>query len=141
MRTPSPARQRTLDLQARATRFSVDVMTACPSRFPNVKSETVWGQLVRAADSASNNLVEADDAASDADFLYKMRVALREAKESRTCLIKIRLAKLAAFENVGGLEQEASELSAIFATIIANMRHRLEREKQAAALRQKSKGN
>ena len=43
----------------------------------------MWGQLVRAADSASNNLVEADDAVSDADFLNKMGIALREAKESR----------------------------------------------------------
>jgi four helix bundle protein len=90
----------------------------------------VWGQLVRAADSTSNNLVEAEDATGDADFLYKMRVALREAKESRQCLTKIRLGKLDAHEKVGGLEQEAGELSAIFATIITNMQKRLAREKR-----------
>jgi four helix bundle protein len=128
MRQPSPARERTLALQARATRFSVDVNTACPKRLSDLPSETVWGQLVRAADSTSNNLVEAEDATGDADFLYKMRVALREAKESRQCLTKIRLGKLDAYEKVGGLEQEAGELSAIFATIVTNMQKRLARE-------------
>jgi four helix bundle protein len=127
---PSPARQRTLDLQAYALAFSVAVNAACPARFPDPPSETVWGQLVRAADSASNNLLEADDASGDADFVYKMRVALREAKESRQCLAKVRLGRLAAFDKVGQLEQEAGELSAIFATIVINTEKRLERERR-----------
>ena len=93
-------------------------------------SATVWGQLVRAGDGASNNLVEAEDASSDADFLHKMRTALREAKESKTCLKKIRLANLANASVVArlGLEQEADELSAIYASIIINVEKRLARE-------------
>jgi four helix bundle protein len=129
-RQPSPARQRTLALQARAMRFSVDVNAACPERFTNLPSEVVWSQLVRAADSASSNLNEADDASGDGDFVYKMRVALREAKESRQCLTKIRLGKLDVYESVTSLEQEAGELSAIFATIIMNTQKRLAREKR-----------
>ena len=53
---------------------------------------------MRAADSQSNNLVEADAASSEEDFLYKMRVSLREAKESKECLIKIGEGRLAACE-------------------------------------------
>jgi four helix bundle protein len=86
---------------------------------------------VRAADSASDNLVEADNASSDADFLHKMRTALREAKEAHTCLTKIRLGRLAAHDKCRSIEQEAGELSAIFATIVLNMSKRLEREKRA----------
>ncbi len=94
-------------------------------------SEIVWGQLVRAADSTSNNLVEADNGSTDADFLNKMRLALREAKESHTCLRKIRLGALENGARVVdlSLEQEADELSAIFSTIITNMERRLAREK------------
>ena len=97
-------------------------------------AETVWGQLIRAADSTSNNLVEADNGSSDADFLSKMRIALREAKESRACLVKIRLGSLTNAARVIelGLEQEADELAAIFATIIKNMERRLEREQTDA---------
>ena len=94
-------------------------------------SEIVWEQLVRAADSTSNNLVEAGNGSTDADSLNKMRVALREAKESHTCLRKIRLGPLENAPRVIdlGLEQEADELSAIFSTIITNMERRLAREK------------
>ena len=93
----------------------------------SIPSRVVWEQLVRAADSSSNNLVEAEGASSDADFLSKMRIALREAKESRTCLRKVRLGPLANSSLVieRNLEQEADELAAIFATIIIKMEQRL----------------
>ncbi len=118
MREPSEARKRTLALQERALRFSVSVNAACPRELRDVPSTTVWRQLVRAADSVSNNLVEADDAASRADFIHKMRLALREAKESRQCLAKVRLGGLDGHHRLHGLEQEADELAAIFATIV-----------------------
>jgi len=93
----------------------------------NYPSEIVWAQLVRAADSASNNLVEADNGSTDADFLNKMRTALREAKESKACLAKVCQTPLANSERVRalGLAQEADELCAIFSTIITNMEKRL----------------
>jgi hypothetical protein len=61
-----------------------------------------------------------------------MRVALREAKESHTCLRKIRLGALANATRVIalGLEQEADELAAIFSTIITNMEKRLARDRE-----------
>jgi four helix bundle protein len=92
-----------------------------------IPSTVVWRQLVRAADSTSNNLVEAEGASSDADFISKMRIALREAKESRTCLRKLRLGQLANAQAVidRNLEQEADELAAIFATIIIKVERRL----------------
>jgi four helix bundle protein len=93
----------------------------------NYPSEVVWGQLIRAADGASNNLVEADDGSTDADFLNKMRTALREAKESKARLAKICQAPLENATRVQqlGLTQEADELCAIFSTIITNMEKRL----------------
>ena len=128
MKEPSPKRKRTLALQERAIRFSVNVNACCPEHFSTVPSKTVWGQLVRAADSTSNNLVEADDAVSDADFLSKMSIALREAKESRTELMKLRLGSLDNYHKAARLEleSEATQLTAIFSTIIRNMRWRLE---------------
>src|SRR5688572_1618185 len=132
MREPSPKRQRTMALHERAIRFSVNVNTCCPEHFSTLPSKTVWGQLVRAADSASNNLVEADDAVSDADFLNKMGIALREAKESRTELMKLRLGNLDNYHKTARLEleSEATQLTAIFSTIIRNMRWRLESQKE-----------
>ena len=86
---------------------------------------------MRAADSVSNNLTEADEAVSGADFLHKIKLALREGRESRVCLEKLRLARLDNFDATSDLEREAGELSAIFATIARKVADRLEREKQA----------
>lgn len=133
MREPSEARKRTLALQERAITFSNNINQSYPSGQINYPSEVVWGQLVRAGDGTSNNLVEAGDGCTDADFLHKMRTALREAKESKTCLKKIRLGPLANATRVAelGLEREADELCAIFATIIMNTEKRLAKETQA----------
>lgn len=127
MKEPSDARKRTLALHDRAMRFSHAINTTCPRHFSSLPSSTVWGQLVRSADSTSNNLIEADAASSNADFLNKMGIALREAKESRAALMKIRVAKLDQHQQLipMDLESEAGQLAAIFATIIINMRARL----------------
>ena len=137
MKEPSPARKRTMALHARAIRFSTNVNQSYPEDEQNYPSRIVWEQLVRAADSTSNNLIEADNGSTDADFLNKMRLALREAKESKTCLTKVRLASLANARRVIELrlEQEADELSAIFSTIITNMEIRLGEERQRRAKR------
>ena len=136
MNEPSAARKRTLALHDRALRFSNAVNTSCPKHFSDVPSSVVWNQLVRAADSTSGNLIEADAAASDADFLNKMGIALREAKESGASLAKLRMGQLDHFQQTTdrNLESEANQLASIFAAIILNMRLRLEeqnRRKQA----------
>ena len=61
-----------------------------------------------------------------------MGTALKEAKESRTALMKLRLGNLDHAEKILKLEleSEARQLSAIFATIIRNMKLRLEREEE-----------
>lgn len=130
MKEPSAKRKRTLALHDRALRFSAGVNACCPSQFTNLPSKVVWNQLVRAADSTSNNLIEADDATSAADFLSKMGLALREVEESRAALIKLRLGDLDHFQKTTeqSLESEATQLAAIVATIILNTRLRLEEE-------------
>ena len=68
MKEPSDKRKRTLSLHERAIRFSTNVNACCPDVHTTLPSARVWDQLVRAANSTSNNLVEADGASSDADF-------------------------------------------------------------------------
>ena len=123
----SVKRQRTLALHDRALRFSNAVNISCPSGFSSSPSETIWKQLIRAADSTSSTLIEADAASTDVDFLNKMGIALRDAKECRAALIKIQLGGLDHFGAVAerDLESEAGQLAAIFAAIIQSMRVRL----------------
>lgn len=131
MKAPSPAREKTLALQRRALTFRTGVNLARPPRFTNIPSETVWRQLVRAADAVSNSLTEAGEAVNGPDFVHKIKLTLRETRESRTCLEKIRVSRLDRFEAVAKLEREAGELCALFATISVQISRPLEREKQA----------
>src|SRR5918992_1196991 len=100
----SPERQRTLDLQARVFTFACGVLNACPDYVSHLASREVWRQLVRAAPSTSNNLEEADEASSDRDFIAKMKIALREAKEARRCLRFVKVCRLANHERLTDLE-------------------------------------
>ena len=72
--------------------------------------------------SATFNMEEADAASSDNHFLAKMRIALREAKESRVALRVIIECRLSGWGGVETFDDEARQLAAIFATIIVNKR-------------------
>jgi four helix bundle protein len=130
MKEPSERRKRILALHTRAIRFSTNINQSYPTGAITLPSQVVWSQLVRAADGTSNNLIEADAASSHADFLNKMRIALREAKESKACLAKIRLGPLANAPRVEALrlEDEADELCAVYATIVMNIEKRMAQE-------------
>ena len=130
---PSPAREKTLALQRRALMFRTGVNLARPQRFTNIPSETVWRQLVRAADSVSNSLTEAGEAVRGPDFVQKIKLTLRETRESRACLEKIRVSKLDRFEAVAKLEREAGELCALFATISVQTASPIERDNKWTA--------
>lgn len=133
MKEPSEKRKRTLALHDRALKFTNAVNVSCPEYFTNKPSARAWDQLVRAAGGTSNNLIEADGASSDAEFLSKMSIALREAKESGAELAKIRMGRLDhhAIAAERALESEANQLSSIYATIIRNMRIRLDQQKKS----------
>jgi hypothetical protein len=79
MRKPgSPAsRERTERLHERTFRFATRVLDVCPRRFDDDPSRTIWRQLIRAAPGASGMLDEADEASSDRDFVYRMKVVLK----------------------------------------------------------------
>jgi four helix bundle protein len=116
-------RDRILALQQRTFDFTCGVVNAYPKglRFDDA-SKVMWYQLLKAASSVTFNLEEADAASSDNDFLAKMRITLREAKESRKVIKVITTCKLANWREVGKFEDEARQLSLIFAKIIVNKR-------------------
>jgi four helix bundle protein len=77
-------------------------------------------QLVRASGSVAANWIEADEALSKKDFLMRVKICGKEAKESRLFL---RLLDAGAAKNTAscrdGLAQEARELTLIFSAIIS----------------------
>jgi four helix bundle protein len=125
----SPERIRTEQLQERTFLFAKGVLDLCPRRYDSDPSRVIWRQLIRAAPSASSNLDEADEASSDDDFVYRVKVVLRETKESKRWLRFIKKCQLQQHQRLGKLPDEARQLCAIFATIVRNVERRLERER------------
>jgi len=77
-------------------------------------------QLVRASGSVAANWIEADEALSKKNFLMRVKICRKEAKESRLFL---RLLDAGLTKNVtisrDGLANEARELTLIFSAIIS----------------------
>jgi four helix bundle protein len=112
-------RERILSLHQRSFDFTCGVVNAYPRTHQlDDASRVIWHQLLKAAASATLNLEEADAASSGLDFVAKMRIALREAKESRVAIRIIVCCQLSGWNAVAKFEEEAGELAAIFAAII-----------------------
>jgi four helix bundle protein len=108
------------DLQERTFEFAESVR-AFVKRLPKTISNTEdVRQLVRASGSVAANWIEADEALSKKDFLMRVKICRKEAKESRLFLrlVDAGLAKttLAVREE---LATEARELTLIFSSIIS----------------------
>lgn len=81
-------------------------------------------QFVRAGTSVGANYCEADDADTKRDFLYKIGVCKREAKETKYSLRMIARAESACKDDARKVWAEARELHLIFATIHRNGKSR-----------------
>jgi len=110
-----------LDIQERAFQFGVRVVKLV-NRLPRtVAGIEVGRQLVRAATSVGANLEEADAAESKQDFIHKVGIAHKEAREARYWLRIVR-ASLLDDDEVVLLLRESEELVRILNSIIHNAR-------------------
>ena len=107
------------DLEERSFEFAKRVRSfikLLPTTLSNIEDAK---QVVRASGSVAANYIEANDALSKKDFVMRIKICRKEAKE---CVLWLRL--LDAHGNVevageqGALTQEARELMSIFAAIM-----------------------
>src|SRR2546430_11888402 len=108
------------DLEERTFQFA-QAMRAFVKQLPKTVSNAEdVRQLVRASGSVAANWIEADEALSKKDFLMRLKICRKEAKESRlfSRLVDAGLSKnnVAARESLG---TEARELTLIFSSIIS----------------------
>jgi four helix bundle protein len=103
------------DLEERLIDFAVAIINLVES-LPNTKSGThLGGQLLRSGTSPSLNYGEAKSGESKNDFIHKMKVCLKELRESHNCLRIIHRAKIYKNEKEAlDLISECNELISIF---------------------------
>jgi four helix bundle protein len=108
------------DLEDRTFRFA-ELVRAFVRDLPRTVSNIEdIRQLVRASGSVAANWIEADEALSKKDFLMRVKICRKEAKESRLFLRLVDAGStkttLATREGLAG---EARELTLIFSSIIS----------------------
>ncbi|WP_299218372.1 four helix bundle protein [uncultured Aquimarina sp.] len=110
---------RKYDLEERLIQFSIDIIMLCGKIEQNFASQHLSKQLIRSVTSSALNYGEAQSAESSRDFLHKMKICLKELRES---LVNLKIQKGAhLIKNVEKLElllKENNELIAIFVSSI-----------------------
>lgn len=107
------------DLQKRLVKFSANIIVHASNLKKDFASEHLLKQLIRSSTSAALNYGEAQSAESKRDFVHKMKLCLKELRESQVNMQIMEEANLvnnmAEFERI---QKECSELVAIFTTSI-----------------------
>ena len=110
---------RTYDLEDRLIDFSVSIIDLEKNIYKNFAGNHLTGQIIRSGTSVSLNYGEAQAGESRKDFLHKMKVVLKELRETFVCLKIIHRAKLYKTESlVSTLKEENNQLISIFVTSI-----------------------
>ena len=86
------------DLEERTLEFSKRVIKFCKGLPRTVINEEIGKQLLRAATSVGANYIEANESLSKKDFLMRIKICRKEAKESGYWLKLIETNNLALFE-------------------------------------------
>ncbi len=105
--------------------YSVRIIRLADALFPSRAGNHVAGQLLRSGTSPLPNHGEAESAESPADFLHKLRICLKELRESKRWLRLIHRAPLIDRpEKVEPLLAETEELIRIFVASIRTVESR-----------------
>jgi four helix bundle protein len=105
------------DLEERTFNFAKEVI-AFVNKLPKTLSNIeVSKQLVRSAGSVGANYIEANESLSKKDFIMRIKICRKEAKESQYWLKLVGCSKEHE-EKQRGLIQESLELTKIFGAIL-----------------------
>lgn len=106
------------DLEDRTTEFAKRIIRMCRVLPVDRINNTLVNQIMRSAGSVGANYREANEALGKKDFLYRMRISRKEAKETNHWLELIREANPNLTEKMSELFKEVNEIRNIFSAII-----------------------
>ena len=106
---------RVFDLEERLIDFAVRIIQLGESLPKTRVGNHVAGQLIRCGTSSAPNYGEAQGAESRSDFIHKMKICLKELRETKVWLVMIVRANLIRpVSKLDSLIQETDELISIF---------------------------
>ena len=107
------------DIEDRLIRFASSIISICETLPEKKSAQHLGGQLLRSGTAPALMYGEAQAAESRNDFVHKMKIALKELRETSVCLRIIHSQQLSkSDEDIPPLLRENFELIAIFVTSI-----------------------
>lgn len=107
------------DLEERTEKFARDCRELIRKLHKDIANIEDGKQLARSSGSVAANYIEANEAVSKKDFLHRLKVSTKEAKESRLWLKLILTENEEQIKRQTMLIQESTELVKILTTIIS----------------------
>ncbi len=103
------------DLEERLIDFAVRIIHLANALPKSKIGNHISGQMIRSGTSPAPNYGEAQDAESRSDFIHKVKIILKELRETRIWLLMIAKAKLIrSVSKLQPLINECDELISIF---------------------------
>ena len=122
------SKEKTFDLEDRLINFAVRIIRIAESLPKSKVGKHIAGQIIRSGTSSAPNYGEAQSAESRSDFIHKMKVCLKELRETRIWLVmivKTRLIKPTS--KLESLIDENNQLISIFITSIKTAQQKKKR--------------
>lgn len=116
------------NLEERLIKFAVLIIEIAEGLPKTFAGNHLAGQMIRSGTSPALNYGEATSAESRKDFVHKIKIVLKELKETRVALKIVKLTNM--YPDLSKLElaiQECNELIAIFITSVNTAIKNLER--------------
>ncbi len=103
------------DMEERTLNFAIKVRNYCKNLYKNQSNYEYSKQLIRSSGSIGANYIEANESLGKKDFLMRIRISRKEAKES---IYWLKLTESDELKEKDLLINEATELMKILATIL-----------------------
>jgi four helix bundle protein len=119
------------DLEERLINFAVLVIEIVESMPDTKAANHLAGQLLRSGTSPALNYGEAQSGESRKDFIHKIKIALKELRETNICLKIIHRTNLYLKENIINVSlNESNELISIFVKSVETAQKNIKNQKE-----------
>ncbi len=117
------ATERTYDFENRLIEFAVRIIKIAEALLKTPVGRHIAGQIIRSGTSPAANYGEAQRAESRADFIHKIKICLKELRETKVLLMIIKSGNLCKTFAAGkDLTDETDQLISIFVASVKTAR-------------------
>lgn len=109
------------DLEERTLAFAKKTRDFTKDTHKSISNFEYSKQLIRSSSSVGANYIEANESLSKKDFIFRVKICRKEAKESRYWLELIEVEENSLDQRHKDLLKEAIELMMIFGSIIRKL--------------------